>query len=42
MFMPKKVKYRKMHKQRGNLIRRATTKTGLDFGSVGLKALESG
>lgn len=42
MFTPKKVKFRKMHKQRGNRIRTATTKTTVDFGSIGLKALEPG
>jgi len=42
MFTPKKVKYRKMHKQRSNRIRTATTKTSVDFGSIGLKTLEPG
>jgi large subunit ribosomal protein L16 len=40
MFTPKKVKYRKMHKLRAAQFRTASTKTGLAFGSVGLKALD--
>lgn len=41
MLMPKKVKYRKMH--RGGRIRSfASQKTNLDFGSFGLKSLETG
>ena len=40
MLLPKKVKYRKMHKGRGRNIRTATTKTEVSFGGYGLKALD--
>ncbi len=40
MLLPKKVKFRKMHKGRGRNIRTATTKTEVSFGGYGLKALD--
>lgn len=40
MFFPKKVKYRKWHKGRARGKRQATSKTKLNFGVFGLKALE--
>ena len=39
MLMPKKVKFRKMHKGRARNKRTATTKLYVSFGSYGLKAL---
>ncbi len=39
MLLPKKTKYRKLHKFKN--LGKATTKTGVDFGSFGLKSLES-
>jgi large subunit ribosomal protein L16 len=40
MLFPKKVKYRKMHKGRRRGLGIATDKTGLSFGTIGLKSLE--
>jgi large subunit ribosomal protein L16 len=40
MLIPKKVKYRKMHKGRGRNKRKATTKLEVSFGAYGLKALD--
>ena len=40
MLLPKKVKFRKMHKGRARNIRTATTKTEVSFGGFGLKALD--
>jgi len=42
MLLPKKVKYRKWHKGRRRRTGIATRRTQLDFGSVGLKTLETG
>lgn len=42
MLFPKKVKHRKWHKGRRRMIGVATRRTDLDFGSMGLKAVESG
>ncbi|TAL20592.1 50S ribosomal protein L16 [Patescibacteria group bacterium] len=40
MFTPKKVKYRKTHKLRRSGLGIASDKTGLAFGSIGLKTLD--
>ncbi len=40
MLLPKKVKYRKMHKGRGRNKRKATTKLEVSFGMFGLKAMD--
>ena len=42
MLLPAKVKYRKMHRDRGRHNQTATTKLEVSFGSYGLKALTSG
>lgn len=42
MLLPKKVKHRKHHKGRSRNVLRATTKTVVSFGSVGLKAITGG
>ncbi len=42
MLEPKKLKYRKHHRNRGNFYGKATRGTTLAFGSVGLKAIGAG
>lgn len=42
MLEPKKITYRKPHRNRGNFSRTATRGATLAFGSIGLKAIESG
>ena len=42
MFVPKKVKYRKSHRLRGNTFGRATSGTRTAFGAFGLKTIEGG
>lgn len=42
MFVPKKVKYRKSHRLRGNTFGKATSGTRTAFGAFGLKTIEGG
>ncbi|KKU13055.1 MAG: 50S ribosomal protein L16 [Parcubacteria group bacterium GW2011_GWC2_45_7] len=42
MLIPKKIKHRKWHKGRRHRIGIATRRLGVDFGSFGLKTLETG
>lgn len=42
MLIPKKVKYRKMHRLRGNVTGIATKNYSVNFGEIGLKCMDNG